>query len=189
MERTLGFSRREIIFLIALVAVSALAWAVWTRPIGARASRLRTEAESLSRQVQNKQVSLSAAQARKERRDTIQASLDAIHRRILPPDGLPKLLGEISQQAMRAQVRIVSMTPKAPQTLGGQLPYQQLPVSLSIQGTYRQLGEFLEGISRGPVMITMREAQVTSVGKKGFSLTMRLELAAWIWPRGAEGKP
>lgn len=173
----MGFTRREQVILGGLLVVAGLLWFVLLQPMANERVRLTKEAERLIQESQNLQKALMRAQDRKEAAENLRRRLEAIRARLLSSNNVSRLLAEISRPGQGLGVRIVSVTPKA---TPGPTSERQIPVQLVLEGTYLELGRYLEALLKGPVLLTVSDLQVRSVKPGNPRLRMQLTLNAWI---------
>ncbi len=173
----MGFTRGEQVILGGLLVVSGLIWFLLLQPMAEERTRLTKEAERLIQESQNLQKGLIVAQNRKTAAENLQGRLEAIRARLLPSHNISRLLAEISRPGQGLGVRIVSVTPKAIPVLTIE---RQIPVQLVLEGTYLQLGRYLEALLGGPVLLTVSDLQIRSVKPGDPRLRMQLTLQAWL---------
>jgi type IV pilus assembly protein PilO len=177
MEVNMGFSRREKLILGGLLVVGGLLWVLLLQPMADERARLTKEAERLIQESQNLQKALMMVQDRKAAAEDLQRRLEAIRARLLPSHNISRLLAEISRPGQGLGVRIVSVTPKA---IPGPTIERQIPVQLVLEGTYLDLGRYLEALLKGPVLLTVSDLQVRSMKPGNLRLRMQLTLNAWL---------
>ena len=173
----MGFTRREQVILGGLWVVAGLLWLLLLQPMAKERARLTKEAERLIQESQNLQKVLMMVRERKEATENLQGHLEAIRARLLSPNNVSRLLAEISRPSQSLGVRIVSFTPK---TTPDPTPQRQIPVQLVLEGTYLQLGRYLEALLEGPVLLTISDLQIRSVKLGNPRLVMQLTLQAWL---------
>lgn len=173
----MGFTRREQVILGGLWMAAGLLWFLLLKPMIEERGRLTKEAEQLLQESQNLQKALMTVQDRKAAAEDLQRRLEAVRARLLTPPNISRLLAEISRPGQGLGVRIVSVTPKA---FPGPTSERQVPVQLVVEGSYLDLGRYLETLLRGPVLLTVSDLQLRSAKAGNPRLRMQLTLQAWL---------
>lgn len=172
----MDLSKREMAILGALVVAAAVLYFFLLVPTGKERARLTAESKRLTQKSAKIQKALNAVPKGEEGLKEAQERLEKIRARLLPPDGLSFLFAEISRPSKRLGVRIVSFTPKAPDpTQDG-----QITADLVVQGTYLELGQYLEDLFGGRYLISVADLKMRPVKSGDPRLGMHVTLQAWM---------
>lgn len=172
----MDFSKREMAILGALVVAAAALWFFLLVPAAKERGRLTAESNRLTQQSLKIQKALKAVPKGEEGLKEAQDRLEKIRARLLPPDGLSFLFAEISRPSKRLGVRIVSFTPKSPDpTQDG-----QITADLVLQGTYLDLGQYLEDLFEGRYLISVADLKMSAVQSGDPRLSMHVALQSWM---------
>lgn len=172
----MDFSKREMAILGALVVAAVVLWSFLLVPAAKERERLTAESNRLTQQSLKIQKALKAVPKGEEGLKEAQDRLEKIRARLLPPDGLSFLFAEISRPSKRLGVRIASFTPKAPDpTQDG-----QITADLVLQGTYLELGQYLEDLFDGRYLISVADLKMSAVKSGDPRLSMHVTLQSWM---------
>lgn len=168
----LGVTVRDILIFGGFLGAAAVLYIVLLAPAARERTRLSAEAQQLTKQSQLMQKALKRITPRQGTGGNPQARLTEIRGRLLPPGGLPQLLAEISRPSQRHGVRIVSFTPKE--------SGQEISVDLVLEGSYLQLGRYLEDLLKGPYVLAVANLQLRAKQPGDKRLNMKLILKSWM---------
>lgn len=172
----MGVSRRELLILGGLVVVAAVLYFFLLLPIAGERARLTAEAERLTRQSEAIQSALRALSSGKPGLEKAQLRLEEIRARLLPPGGLSPLFAEISRPTQPLGVRIISYIPKGPDPAR----HGQVTCDLILEGTYLQLGRYLEALFRGRFLLAVDHLHLRSAALGNSRLRMDLTVKTWM---------
>lgn len=172
----MDFSKREMAILGALVVAAVVLWFFLLVPAAKERERLTAESNRLTQQSLKIQKALKAVPKGEEGLKEAQERLEKIRARLLPPDGLSFLFAEISRPSKRLGVRIASFTPKGPD------PAQdgQITADLVLQGTYLELGQYLEDLFDGRYLISVADLKMSAVQSGDPRLSLHVTLQSWM---------
>lgn len=153
-----------IIILILCVGIGAGVYYYDTQEQFVRLDKARAEENDLKRSfedLQSKAVNLEAyKQQLKEMEDTFGAML----RQLPDKTEVPDLLVDVSQTGLGAGLEFKLFKPQ------GEIPrenYAELPISIIVEGTYHEFGEFISGIAALPRIVTIHDVSITPVKSEG----------------------
>lgn len=172
----MGLIKREMAILGALVVAAVVLWFFLLVPATKERRRLTAESNRLTQQSLKIQKALKAVPQGKEGLKEAHERLEKIRARLLPPDGLSFLFAEISRPSKRLGVRIVSFTPKA----SGPTQDGQITADLVLQGTYLELGQYLEDLFEGRYLISVADLKLSAVQSGDPRLSMHATLQSWM---------
>lgn len=182
----MGMSLREQVALLVVGVLLVAAWILAVAPERERARRLALDLAQLETQAQSAERALEALAATEREVREGQERLRRLQERILGAKDLPRILALLSRETQELGIRIVSMRPleeRAAPGDAGAPGARQLPVELEVQGSFLELGRYLEGLQAAPVLFTVEGVQVTRADK-GSRLAMRMVAVAHVRPQG-----
>ncbi len=92
----------------------------------------------------------------------LEARLETL-KRILPPEKeMPDLMRRIQYLAAQSSLQIRKFNPAAPVQKDF---YQEVPVNLDLEGTYHNLGAFLDRVSRMSRLVNMGDVKIKAAGE------------------------
>jgi len=172
----MNLSKREMVILGGLVAAAVAMYLFLLGPTATERARLAAEAARLSRETQKITEALKAIPRGKEGLEEARRRLEEIRARLLPPGGLSTLFGEISRPSKRLGVRIASFTPKGPDPA----QHGQVSVDLIVEGKYLELGQYLEELFEGQILLSISDLKLQAAKSGPPNLEMRVVLKTWM---------
>lgn len=157
--------------LLLLVAAALLALA-WSLAIGGRYDRLatavryETELKDRYRDEVRHLANLDAYRAQVAR---LSARLDDGLRQLPGATDIPELIDDISRVADRSGLQIDRITPGSGQQRDR---YRMTPISITVQGSYHQMGAFLSGLTALPRLLTLHDFSLRTRPDDGQSLLL-----------------
>jgi len=173
---TMSLSKREMVILGGLVAAAVAMYLFLLGPTATERARLAAEAARLSRDTQKITEALKAIPRGKEGLEEARRRLEEIRARLLPPGGVSTLFGEISRPSKRLGVRIASFTPKGPDPA----QHGQVSVDLIVEGKYLELGQYLEELFEGQILLSISDLKLQAAKSGPPNLEMRVVLKTWM---------
>jgi len=105
----------------------------------------------------------------------LEARLETL-KRILPPEKeMPDLMRRVQYLAAQSSLQIRKFNPAAPVQREF---YQEVPVNLDLEGTYHNLGAFLDRVSRMSRLVNMGNVKVKAQSKPTISNTIAAQAVA-----------
>jgi type IV pilus assembly protein PilO len=105
----------------------------------------------------------------------IERSFGAMLRQLPSKTEVPNLLVDISQTGLAAALQQKVFEPGAEVK---QDFYAELPIKISMTGTYHEFGEFVSGIAALPRIVTLHDIQITPLDKNSTGGELQLDLTA-----------
>jgi type IV pilus assembly protein PilO len=165
---------------LAVVAVCCLLfagvfWNYYVSPTQASMDTRRAELDRLQAEVnRGNLVARSLPQFRKDVAG-LEAQLERL-RAVLPEEkDVADLLRRIQAMATQSNLTIRGFTPQA---VANKQMYAEWPIGLQLEGTYHNLGNFLERISKFPRIINVTAFKIRSKDKQSDAATIAAECTA-----------
>ncbi len=174
-----------------LVAVGLVVWVnLFLLPQWKEASRLNGEFKRLREQVNRLHRDLAKLPTLERDRARLAAQSDTAATGASPEEQLPDLLGRIAQSAHAAHLRLLSLKPKVEiwQMQPGPSGYLEVPLEISAQAGYHQIGRFMDGLERSENPLRVQRLAIKSSQQDMWNHTAAITLRAYLVPRrGQEG--
>ena len=140
--------------------------------------RVKTaDAHLLASRLPDEECALTEAQAR----------YGALERRIGEGQSVARILETLGQQVKDQRLELVAVQPREEDqaasrtlTVGPALTLHEVPLRLQLTGRYRQIGEFLGGLSHTPFMSSVRELRMRKPEADSAILQADLVLAVYL---------
>jgi type IV pilus assembly protein PilO len=165
---------------LAVIAVcsalfAGVFWNYYVSPLQTRMEGRRTELYRLQAEVdRGRLVARGLPQFRKEVAG-LEAQLDRL-RAVLPEEkDVADLLRRIQAMATQSNLTIRNFTPQA---VANKQMYAEWPIGLQVEGTYHNLGDFLERVSKFPRIINVTAIKIRTKDKQTDASTIAAECTA-----------
>lgn len=179
---------QKIIFGVILLAVLLaggyflLLSPKWAEVNALRQQRAAKEVEL----IQSRALAGSLARFKQEAQ-ALRARLEAAKERLPSEREIPGLYRQVSDMAYQTGLAVSLFQPKEPAT---KEIYQEVPISLSAEAGYHQLGTFLERIARLPRIVNLTDLKITGISRPTGTIKADLTLATYVFrPEGAPPPP
>lgn len=179
---------RQQLLLGGTAALVALVLMVFVYlPVVARIGERRVRLTDL--RVKTADAHLLAARLPEEERALAetQARSRAFERRVVEGQSVARILETLGQQAKDRRLELIAVQPREEDqneprtlTLGPELTFQEVPLRLQLTGRYRQIGEFLGGLSHAPFMSSVRELRMRKPEVDSATLQADLLLVVYL---------
>ena len=114
----------------------------------------------------------------------IERSFGALLRQLPGKTEVPNLLVDISQSGLSAGLQEKLFQPQTEQKKDF---YAELPIKISLTGSYHQFGEFVSGIAALPRIVTLHDIEIKSATKDAYDqLTLDLTAKTYRYLDGEE---
>jgi type IV pilus assembly protein PilO len=110
----------------------------------------------------------------KQQLKDIERSFGALLRQLPGKTEVPNLLVDISQTGLSAGLEEKLFQPQPEQKKDF---YAELPIKISLTGSYHQFGEFVSGIAALPRIVTLHDIEIKSLSKDAYD-QLTLDLTA-----------
>ena len=132
--------------------------------------------------LQSKAVAASLARFKQEAQ-VLRAKLETAKERLPSEKEIPGLYRQVSDLAFQAGLSVSLFQPKEPITKD---IYQEVPISVSAEATYHQLGAFFERLSRLPRIVNLTDLKLAGISRPTGTLRADIVLATYVFrPEGA----
>jgi len=162
---------------IGLVLVLASAGAIYYFAWSAEQPALeaaRLEETRLLGDLEVKAKKAANLEAYKAQLKEMEQSFGAMLRQLPNKTEVPSLLVDISQKGLEAGLEQKLFQPNAPIQHDF---YAELPITISLTGSFHAIGNFVSGVAALPRIVTLHDINITSVGKAGND-NLKLEVTA-----------
>lgn len=151
---------------------------VMTEVSGLRAQRITKQAELQ----QNQAVAASLARFKQEAQ-ALRARLETAKERLPSEKEIPALYRQVSDLAFQSGLSVSLFQPKDPVMKD---IYQEVPITVSAESGYHQLGSFFDRLARLPRIVNLTDLKLTGISRPTGTLKADLVLATYVFrPEGA----
>ncbi len=154
--------------------------------------------ERTQKEAQKAQLEQSVAQLEQVRRDApnIERQILELSKRIPEQAEIPTLVVQIEQVAREAQVTQLRIEPGQPEAPPGGGDFSRIPITMSFEGTYEEMQDFLLFVRNLARLVTVNEvsyAEAEPAGGEGTVnrdvedlLTVEIQAEAYVQPAAGE---
>jgi type IV pilus assembly protein PilO len=146
---------------------------VWDEQVPELQKREDTE-QALRTEFKNKHAKAVNLQVYKDQLKDIERSFGALLRQLPGKTEVPNLLVDISQTGLSAGLEEKLFQPQAEQKKDF---YAELPIKISLTGSYHQFGEFVSGIAALPRIVTLHDIEIKTATRDAYD-QLTLDLTA-----------
>ncbi|MEK7709738.1 MAG: type 4a pilus biogenesis protein PilO [candidate division NC10 bacterium] len=145
---------------------------------GLRQQRAAKETEML----QSRALAASLARFKQEAA-ALRARLETAKERLPSEKEIPGLYRQVSDLAYQTGMAVSLFQPREPAT---KEIYQEVPIFVSAEAGYHQLGAFLDRIARFPRIVNLTDMKITGISRPTGTIRADLTLATYVFrPEGA----
>jgi type IV pilus assembly protein PilO len=163
-----------VVAVLALASVGAF-WNLYVAPAQQEMDGRRAQLHSLQAEVARGELTARRLPEFRREVGSLEGQLDRL-RAVLPEEkDVADLLRRIQAMATESNLTIRGFTPQA---VANRQLYAEWPIGLQIEGTYHNLGGFLERISKFPRIINVTAIKIRTKDKQNAAATIAAECTA-----------
>lgn len=176
-------SQKLALGVMLLAIIIGAGYFLLLSPKLAEVDALRSRSLALQSEVrQSRVIAQSLARFRQEAL-RLRQRLEAAKERLPVEKEIPTLYRQISNLAFQAGLTVTLFQPKEP------LPrdvYSEVPITISAETGFHQLGNFFERLSRLPRIVTLQDIKLQGIERPNGTVKADLTLATYLFrPEGA----
>jgi type IV pilus assembly protein PilO len=160
--------------VLVLVSIGIIYYYAWSpqKPILEKA---RLEETKLLGELEQKARKAANLEAYKAQLKEMEQSFGAMLRQLPNKTEVPSLLVDISQKGLEAGLEQKLFQPGSPVQHDF---YSELPIKISLTGSFHAVGNFVSGVAALPRIVTLHDINITTVGKNAGSDNLKLDVTA-----------
>jgi type IV pilus assembly protein PilO len=166
----------QLAIALGLAAVIAGAfWYTWYSDALSEAQKKETKLAQLRQQIRALEATANKLPEFKREVQALEARLEVL-KRILPPvKEMPELMKRVQYLASQSSLRVAGFKPVAVRQTDF---YQEVPISLSLEGTFHNLGSFLDRVSRMSRLVNVGDIKITAQSTPTINSTINIAATA-----------
>jgi type IV pilus assembly protein PilO len=145
-----------IAVVLALLVVGGFYW-LWYKDALQQQQTKETELADLQKQIRALEATANKLAEFQREVQMLEAKLEGLKRSLPPEQEMPDLMRRLQYLAAQSSLSVVKFNPATPQPREF---YQEIPIAIDMEGTYHNLGAFLDRISRIPRIVNVGNIQV-----------------------------
>jgi type IV pilus assembly protein PilO len=169
--------------IVGLVIIAALGYYFMVSPKSTERDALLLKNEALQAEVAKARVEEAGLRTFRAQADALRKRLELAKGRLPSEREIPGLYRQVSDLALQAGLAVALFAPKAPEDKD---TVTEIPITVSAEGTYHQLGNFFSRIGRIPRIVNLGDFRLAGVERPTGSLRAELTLATYLFrPEGS----
>jgi type IV pilus assembly protein PilO len=178
--------QKIVLGVFGLVIIGAASYFLLLSPLDTKLAQLRAQNASLGDEVVKARAMVAdLARTRREMAE-LEVKIAILKDRLPTERELPTLYRTLHDSGTQAGLGVALFQPRE-----GQIKdyYVEIPIAVNTEGSYHQLGEFLERLARLPRVVTLREMRLASTNRPGRAVRAELTLATYQYRPIGSPKP
>jgi type IV pilus assembly protein PilO len=164
--------------VFVVVLLGAGSYFLLLSPLQERVTALEAQSASLQRElVQSRAIVADLVRFRREVAE-LEQRLAALKERLPTEKETPALYRSLSNAALRAGLAVALFQPREPRNKEF---YAEIPVTLTSEGSYHQLGKFFETVANLPRVVNVADLKMTGLNRSKHPLRAELTLATYMY--------
>jgi type IV pilus assembly protein PilO len=175
--------QKVIAGVVGLVILAGLGYFLLIAPKMIERDSLRQQSDALRTEVQKAQADEANLRPFRAQAEALRKRLQAAKERLPSEKEMPRLYRQLTDLAAQSGLQVALFAPKAPED---KEDVAQVPITVTCEGSYHQLGAFFSRVGRLPRIVDLGDFRLTGIERPGATLRADLTLATFIFrPEGA----
>lgn len=175
--------QKVIAGVVGLVIVAGLGYLLLISPKIAEHASLRQQSEALRTEVLKARADEANLRPFRRQAEALRQRLQAAKERLPSEKEMPRLYRQITDLAFQSGLQVAVFAPKPQQDRDD---VAEVPIAITCEGGYHQLGAFFARISRLPRIVDLGDFRLVAIERPTGSLRAELTLETFVFrPEGA----
>jgi type IV pilus assembly protein PilO len=176
-------SQKLIAGVFGLVVVAVLGYFLFIAPKIAERDSVRQQGDSVRTEVLRARADEANLRPFRAQAEELRKRLQAAKERLPSEKEMPKLYRHLTDLAFQSGLHVALFIPKPPED---REDVAEVPITMSCEGSYHQLGAFFARVSRLPRIVDLGDFRLTGIERPTGTLRADLTLETFIFrPEGA----
>jgi len=178
--------QKIVLGIFGLVIIGAASYFLLLSPLDTKLAQLRAQNASLGDEVVKARAMVADLARTQREMAELEVKIAILKDRLPSERELPTLYRALHDAGTQAGLGVALFQPRE-----GQIKdyYVEIPIAVNAEGSYHQLGEFLERLARLPRVVTLREMRLASTNRPGRAVRSELTLATYQYRPVGSPKP
>jgi type IV pilus assembly protein PilO len=163
-----------IAVVLACLVVGGFYW-LWYSDALQQQKTKESELAELQKQIRALEATANKLADFQREVQMLEAKLEGLKRNLPPEKEMPDLMRRLQYLAAQSSLAVVKFDPAAPVQKDF---YQEIPISIDLQGTYHNMGAFLDRISRIPRIVNMGNLKIRNQSQPTVNNTVTVSAIA-----------
>jgi len=175
--------QRVIAGALGLAIVAGLAYFLLIAPKMAERATLQQQNDGLRAEVDKARADEANLRPFRAQAEALRKRLQAAKERLPSEREIPRLYRQVTDLALQSGLQVALFMPKPPED---REDVAEVPISLTCEGGYHQLGSFFSRVSRLPRIVNLGDFRMSGIERPTGTLRAELTLATFTFrPEGA----
>jgi type IV pilus assembly protein PilO len=179
-------TQKVIIGLVPLVAIGALGWFLLLDPTIQERDGLQQRHEALRAEVIKARADEANLRPFRAQAEALRRRLEVARQRLPDEKEIPGLYRTLTDLAFQAGLAVALFQPRNPEDRAA---YSEVPIGVTVEGTYHQVGEFFERVGRLPRLVTLGDFRMAGIERPTGTLRGEMTMATYIYRPEAAPRP
>ncbi|GIZ12791.1 type 4a pilus biogenesis protein PilO [Pseudomonas sp. NCCP-436] len=166
---------KGIVYVLVFALVVGGGYYFYLSELQADLERVTQQEESLKQEFSRKAAQAANLEAYKEQMKEMQESFGALLRQLPSDTEVPGLLEDITRTGLGSGLEFeeIKLLPEVAQQF-----YIELPIQITVIGSYHDLATFVSGVASLPRIVTLHDFEIKPMEKDGVSSALRMNVLA-----------
>lgn len=160
--------------VLAMLVVGGFYW-LWYKDALAQQKTKETELAELQKQIRALEATANKLAEFQREVQMLEAKLEGLKRSLPPEKEMPDLMRRLQYLAAQSSLAVLKFDPTAPVQKEF---YQEIPITIDLEGTYHNMGAFLDRISRIPRIVNVGTLKIKSQQNPTINKTVAVSAVA-----------
>lgn len=175
--------QKLVLGAVGLVVVAAVGYFLLLAPLRLERDTLLQRSEALKAEVAKARLDEASLRPFRIQAAALRKRLEAARERMPAEREIPALYRHITDLAAQSGMSVALFAPKPPEERD---VYNEVPIALTAEGTYHQLGKLFEQIGQLPRIVATNDMRLIAIERPTGTLRAELGLATYVFrPEGA----
>lgn len=159
---------KAIVFLLVFILILGGGYWFMVKDQYAELERAETQEATLKQQYESKAFKVANLVAYRQQMEEMEESFGALLKQLPADTEVPGLLEDITNTGLGTglDIKSIGLKPEVSREF-----YVELPIDISVSGTYHDMASFVSGVAALPRIVTLHDFNIAKAGKSG-ELTM-----------------
>lgn len=163
--------------VVRVVVAAALGFVIaWFQLFSSKFSVVQQEHDTAKESMDSKKTILDRSQKNLEdnteeelieESKKLNAKLKNIQKKLPERFVMEEIIYFVNDAAQASNINLTSFQPQSPRSLGSAFTYYELPISMNVEGSYKQVGIFLDKLSHMKDMVRIKNVDITQTQDSG----------------------
>jgi type IV pilus assembly protein PilO len=168
--------------VVGLVILAGIGYFLVISPKISERDSLRPQSEALRVEVEKARADEASLRPFRAQAEALRKRLQAAKERLPSEKEMPRLYRQLTDLAFQSGLQVALFIPKPPED---KEDVAEVPITMSCEGNYHQLGAFFARVSRLPRIVDLADFRLTGIERPTGTLRADLTLATFIFrPEG-----